>query len=48
VDILTGVQSAFTYVGANQINEFYEKVCVGVQTAGGYEEGTPHGLKRST
>lgn len=46
IDMLTGVQSAFTYVGAQDIEEFYEKVCVGVQTAGGYEEGTPHGLRR--
>lgn len=46
IDILTGVQSAFTYVGAHNPEEFYEKVVVGVQTAGGFEEGTPHGLVR--
>jgi IMP dehydrogenase len=46
IEILTGIQSSFTYVGANNINEFFQKVCVGVQTAGGYQEGTPHGLKK--
>ena len=46
MDIVTGVQSAFTYVGATTWAEFQEKVCCGVQTAGGYTEGTPHGRVR--
>jgi IMP dehydrogenase len=46
LDILAGVQSAFTYVGANDPEMFFQKVCVGVQTAGGFEEGTPHGKVR--
>lgn len=46
VDIVTGVQSSFTYVGASDIPSFYEKVVVGVQSASGYVEGTPHGKVR--
>jgi IMP dehydrogenase len=46
IDFLTGVQSSFTYVGAKNLDEFYQKVCVGIQTPGGYQEGTPHGLRR--
>ena len=42
-DIVTGVRSAFTYVGATCIRDFQEQVVVGVQTRGGYHEGTPHG-----
>jgi IMP dehydrogenase len=47
VDMITGVQSAFTYVGAGTIAEFQERAIVGVQTAAGYGEGTPHGKIRS-
>ena len=43
VDVITGVQSAFTYVGAKAVPEFHEKAVVGVQTAGGYGEGKPRG-----
>lgn len=43
VDVITGVQSAFTYVGAKTVPEFHEKAVVGVQTAGGYGEGKPRG-----
>ncbi len=43
VDMITGVQSAFTYAGATTVPEFHEKAVVGVQTAGGYGEGKPHG-----
>ena len=43
VDIITGVQSAFTYAGANTCEEFAERVVVGVQTPSGYHEGKPHG-----
>src|SRR6185503_526946 len=43
VEMITGVQSAFTYAGARTIAEFHERVVVGVQTSAGYGEGTPHG-----
>ncbi len=43
VDVITGVQSAFTYVGATTVPEFHRKAVVGVQTTGGYEEGKPRG-----
>ena len=46
VEMITGVQSAFTYVGARTIDEFHERAEVGVQTAAGYTEGTPHGTIR--
>ncbi len=46
VDMITGVQSAFTYVGARTIAEFHERAVIGVQTWAGYSEGTPHGLVR--
>jgi IMP dehydrogenase len=46
VDMITGVQSAFTYVGARTLPEYQEHAVVGVQTAAGYGEGTPHGLIR--
>lgn len=46
VDNITGVQSAFTYAGALNWAEFQEKVVVGVQTQGGFREGTPHGRVR--
>lgn len=46
VDIITGLQSAFTYTGSSDLGEFREQALVGVQTAAGYGEGTPHGLVR--
>ncbi len=46
VEMITGVQSAMTYAGARTIPEFHEKAVVGVQTAAGYIEGTPHGQLR--
>jgi IMP dehydrogenase len=46
VEMITGVQSAFTYVGARTITEFHERAEVGVQTPAGYGEGTPHGRIR--
>jgi IMP dehydrogenase len=46
VEILTGLQSAFTYTGAMGYPEFHDKAVVGVQTAGGFHEGTPHGGQR--
>ncbi|MFO0616041.1 MAG: GuaB1 family IMP dehydrogenase-related protein [Polyangiaceae bacterium] len=46
IDMLSGVQSAFTYAGARSVSEFHERAIVGVQTAAGYGEGTPHGKIR--
>ncbi|MBX3233220.1 MAG: GuaB1 family IMP dehydrogenase-related protein [Labilithrix sp.] len=46
VDMITGVQSAFTYVGARTVDEFHERAEIGVQTWAGYGEGTPHGQVR--
>lgn len=46
INILTGVQSSFTYVGAKNIDEFRERVVVGIQTPSGFKEGTPHGRVR--
>ncbi|MDB4961905.1 MAG: Inosine-5-monophosphate dehydrogenase [Myxococcales bacterium] len=46
IDMITGVQSAFTYVGARSIAEMHERAVVGVQTSAGYGEGTPHGAVR--
>ncbi len=43
VDIITGLQSAFTYVGAKDVQAMSEQAVVGVQTAGGFFEGKPHG-----
>jgi IMP dehydrogenase len=46
VEMLTGLQSAFTYTGAASCQDFHERAAVGVQTAGGFYEGTPHGGQR--
>ena len=46
VDMITGVQSAFTYAGARTVVEMHERAIIGVQTAAGYGEGTPHGSVR--
>jgi len=46
VDILSGLQSGFTYAGAKSSAEFHERAVVGVQTMAGYIEGTPHGQVR--
>jgi IMP dehydrogenase len=42
-EFITGLRSAMTYVGAKNLEEFYEKSVVGIQTAAGFKEGTPHG-----
>ena len=42
--ICAGVRSACTYAGAHTLDEFAERAVVGVQTAAGFTEGTPHGL----
>jgi IMP dehydrogenase len=41
VDMITGVQSAFTYAGASSLSEFHRKSVFGVQTVSGYREGEP-------
>ena len=46
MNMITGVQSALTYVGARTLAEFSERAVVGVQTWAGYGEGTPHGAIR--
>jgi len=43
VEIITGVQSAFTYAGAMSCAEFHERAVVGVQSSAGFHEGKPHG-----
>ncbi len=45
-EFVTGALSSFTYVGAREPNEFFEKAMVGVQTHAGFHEGTPHGRVR--
>jgi IMP dehydrogenase len=47
LDMITGVQSAFTYAGARTIAELHERAVVGVQSPAGYLEGTPHGAVRN-
>ncbi len=46
IEIITGLQSAFTYTGAKNWSAFHEHAIVGVQTLSGYGEGTPHGKVR--
>ncbi|MFO0554753.1 MAG: GuaB1 family IMP dehydrogenase-related protein [Polyangiaceae bacterium] len=46
VEIITGLQSAFTYTGALDCEAFHEKAVVGVQSLSGYGEGKPHGAER--
>ena len=40
-ELMAGVQSAFTYVGAGNCQEFYEKAVIGVQSPAGFMEGMP-------
>lgn len=47
IDVITGVQSSFTYAGATQWSEYGARAVIGVQTAGGFHEGTPHGRVRN-
>ena len=35
---------ACTYAGARTLDEFADRAVVGIQTAAGFTEGTPHGL----
>ncbi len=46
VDVLTGLQSACTYVGVRNVTELYEHAVVGVQSSAGFSEGRPHGRIR--
>ncbi|MBK9034881.1 MAG: GuaB1 family IMP dehydrogenase-related protein [Myxococcales bacterium] len=46
MNMITGVQSALTYVGARTLAEFTDRAVVGVQSLAGYGEGTPHGAIR--
>jgi IMP dehydrogenase len=39
--IIAGLRSACTYTGAHNINEFFEKAVIGVQSPAGYQEGKP-------
>ena len=43
IDMITGVQSAFTYAGATTPAEFHQRAVIGVQTQGGYGEDKPRG-----
>jgi len=43
VEMITGLQSAFTYAGASSPGEFHRKAVIGVQSGAGYEEGKPRG-----
>ena len=43
VEIITGLQSSLTYSGTGDLDAFAERALVGVQTASGFGEGTPHG-----
>lgn len=47
MDVITGVQSSFTYAGAKNCQEFHNKAVIGIQTPGGFHEGTPHGKVRN-
>jgi len=42
--ICAGVRSACTYAGARTLDEFTDRAVVGIQTAAGFAEGTPHGV----
>lgn len=42
-EFITGLRSAMTYVGAFDLEEFYEKARIWVQTNAGFHEWTPHG-----
>ena len=42
--ICSGVRSACTYAGARTLAELHANAVLGVQTAAGFTEGTPHGL----
>ncbi|MGH7234287.1 MAG: IMP dehydrogenase, partial [Candidatus Saccharimonadales bacterium] len=37
--IVAGLRSSMTYIGAKTIDEFHEKAIVGIQSPSGYKEG---------
>jgi IMP dehydrogenase len=41
VDMISGLQSAFTYAGASSLPEFHDRSVFGVQSPSGYGEGMP-------
>ncbi len=41
IEMITGLQSALTYVGVNDISNFSTEAVVGVQTNSGFSEGKP-------
>lgn len=43
--IISGVRSSFTYAGASNIEEFFERATVGIQSAAGYAEGQPRATR---
>lgn len=45
IEMITGLQSALTYVGARSLEEMHERAVVGVQTLSGFAEGKPHGIE---
>ena len=42
----TGLRSSMSYVWAKDLEEFYEKAVIWVQTNAGFVEWTPHGRVR--
>jgi IMP dehydrogenase len=40
-EIVMGLRSAFTYVGARNAEEFYQRAVIGIQSTSGYSEGKP-------
>lgn len=43
VDMITGIQSAFSYAGASTLPELHERSVFGVQTSSAFREGMPRG-----
>lgn len=39
--VIAGLRSSMAYAGAKNLEEFYEKALVGIQSAAGYQEGEP-------
>lgn len=37
--LVAGLRSALSYTGAHNLNEFYEKAIIGIQSSAGYKEG---------
>ncbi len=46
VEIITGVQSSFTYAGAASCDEYHQKAVIGVQSAAGFGEGKSQSVVR--